>query len=295
MPGPVHESMVEVLTEHPAWLSLLLQTLYQRTLAPTLVVKNVTLRVGEPREVHPDILLESLDPPAWALVEPQLDEDAAKLRRWVLMTAAALDRYGVMGDLIIVTPFASVATWAEHLIELAGAAGTRLYLKPVVVLLGETEARALLATGRPELAFFAAWAMQSRYGAAAQQIVETALHTAETEANEALRTELVRAILNVLSAQMYARIREVFMSFQPKSEGPVLRMLREEFEGLAEKRGEARGRATVLLRHLSKRGFVVDEAVRERVLACQDVDRLDRWLDRVLTAASLAEVFAADG
>ena len=287
MPGPVHESMVELLTEHPAWVSLLLQTLHQRSLAPTLVVKNVTLRVGEPREVHPDILLESLDPPAWALVEPQLDEDAAKLRRWVLMTAAALDRYGVMGDLVIVTPFAAVAAWAEHLIELVGAAGTRLYLKPVVVLLGEAEARALLATGRPELAFFAAWAMQSRHGTAAQQIVETALRTAETEANEALRTELVRAILNVLSAPMYARIREVFMSFQPKSEGPVLRMLREEFE--------AHVRATVLLRHLSKRGFVVDEPVRARVLACQDSDQLDRWLDRVLTAASLDEVFAADG
>jgi hypothetical protein len=129
--------------------------------------------------------------------------------------------------------------------------------------------------------------MQSRHGAAAQQIVETALHTAETEANEALRTELVRAILNVLSAQMYERIREVFMSFQPKSEGPVFRMLRQEFE--------RRGEATALLRLLAKRGFVVDEPVRERVLTCQDVDQLDRWLDRVLTAASLDEVFAADG
>jgi hypothetical protein len=129
--------------------------------------------------------------------------------------------------------------------------------------------------------------MQARHGSAAQQIVETALRTAETEANEALRTELVRAILNVLSAPMYARIREVFMSFQPKSEGPVLRMLRQEFE--------RRGEATALLRLLAKRGFVVDKPVRERVLACQDSDQLDRWLDRVLTAASLDEVFAADG
>ena len=77
------------------------------------------------------------------------------------------------------------------------------------------------------------------------------------------------------------------MSFQPKSEGPVLRMLRQEFE--------RRGEATALLRLLAKRGFVVDEPVRARVLACQDSDQLDRWLDRVLTAASLDEVFAADG
>jgi hypothetical protein len=48
----------------------------------------------------------------------------------------------------------------------------------------------------------------------------------------------------------------------------------------------------LLLRLLRRKGFTVDAAVEARSADCKD-DQLDAWADRVLTATSLDEVFAA--
>jgi hypothetical protein len=53
----------------------------------------------------------------------------------------------------------------------------------------------------------------------------------------------------------------------------------------------AEGRADTLLRQLQKRFGPVPEAVVRRVRR-SSIKKLDTWLDRVLDAESLAEVFA---
>jgi len=45
-----------------------------------------------------------------------------------------------------------------------------------------------------------------------------------------------------------------------------------------------------LLKLLRLRGFVVDEATAERILATSDEALLDRWVERVLTARTLDEL-----
>lgn len=64
------------------------------------------------------------------------------------------------------------------------------------------------------------------------------------------------------------------------------------FEGKAE--GKAVGRAELLLKLLRLRGFVVPEGLQRDISGCTDIDRLDRWAGRLLTANSLADVFADD-
>ena len=63
-----------------------------------------------------------------------------------------------------------------------------------------------------------------------------------------------------------------------------------------EARGEARAeyklRAKILLKQLAQRGLPIDRASRARIKACEDVDQLDVWLARVLTATSTADLFA---
>jgi hypothetical protein len=54
--------------------------------------------------------------------------------------------------------------------------------------------------------------------------------------------------------------------------------------------GLARGEARALLTALRVRGIAVPDAGRERILAQKDPERLERWLERAITAASLAEV-----
>jgi hypothetical protein len=60
-------------------------------------------------------------------------------------------------------------------------------------------------------------------------------------------------------------------------------------EGFA--RGFARGMARSVLIVLEARGLPVSDEVRERVGACKDVQRLEHWLVRAVTAESVDEVF----
>jgi hypothetical protein len=59
-------------------------------------------------------------------------------------------------------------------------------------------------------------------------------------------------------------------------------------QGLAQGRTEEAARN--LLTVLRARGLAVPDAVRERILAQKDPERLERWLEKAVVAPSLAEV-----
>ena len=59
-------------------------------------------------------------------------------------------------------------------------------------------------------------------------------------------------------------------------------------EGLTEGRAEEAARA--LLTVLRARGIAVPDAVRERILAQKDPERLERWLEKAAVAASVQAV-----
>ncbi len=66
-----------------------------------------------------------------------------------------------------------------------------------------------------------------------------------------------------------------------------------EAEGKAKGKaeGEAKGTAKSVLRLLQVRGLTVSDEVRDRVTACTDIDRLDTWLDRAVTAERAEDLF----
>lgn len=59
-------------------------------------------------------------------------------------------------------------------------------------------------------------------------------------------------------------------------------------QGRAEGRAEEASRA--LLTVFRARGFAVPDAVRERILAQKDLERLERWLEKAVVAPSVAAV-----
>jgi hypothetical protein len=61
-------------------------------------------------------------------------------------------------------------------------------------------------------------------------------------------------------------------------------------EAQGEAKGEAKGRAHALLTVLATRGVEVPEPARERIVACADLEVLDRWLARAVSAMSVDEV-----
>ena len=67
-----------------------------------------------------------------------------------------------------------------------------------------------------------------------------------------------------------------------------------EYQGDFAKRyvaqGRAEGTAHSLLTVLRVRGIAVPDAVRERILAEKDPERLERWLEKATVASSVAAV-----
>jgi hypothetical protein len=54
--------------------------------------------------------------------------------------------------------------------------------------------------------------------------------------------------------------------------------------------GRAHERASAVLTVLRVRGVTVPKAARRRVLAQKDLPRLERWLEKAITATSITEV-----
>ena len=98
-------------------------------------------------------------------------------------------------------------------------------------------------------------------------------YVAAAPAPETLRNKLLKGL--------GPKAEEVFVTYVEiwKAEGRI--------EG--EVKGEAKGVLTVL----RARWLTVDDATRDRVLACRDLPTLERWLVRSATANSVDEVFAA--
>jgi predicted transposase YdaD len=113
---------------------------------------------------------------------------------------------------------------------------------------------------------------------------------------------LIRYLLWVGDKGGLAAIRQVLHSVmdEQRTEG-LMRNFKSYAEELIEQgiqrglergreEGLTRGRAEDVLRILTARGVHVDEAARQRILACTDVATLDRWFDRSLNATTLSEV-----
>ena len=66
----------------------------------------------------------------------------------------------------------------------------------------------------------------------------------------------------------------------------VVEKLREE----GRDEGEVIARARDVLTVLRVRGIAVPDAARERIIAQKSPDRLERWLERAVVAASVGEV-----
>jgi hypothetical protein len=55
--------------------------------------------------------------------------------------------------------------------------------------------------------------------------------------------------------------------------------------------GEARGEARAVLAILTARGIDVADQARERIAACTDIERLDTWIQRAVTATTVDDLF----
>jgi hypothetical protein len=116
-------------------------------------------------------------------------------------------------------------------------------------------------------------------GAEARAILEAlaaALDTIDTKA----ATDLAEFIEAGLGSTPGQRIWQVLMATNTFS---YVSKLRAE--------GRAEGEAAAILRILNRRGIDVDDASRERIESCTDIEVLGTWLDRSLDATQASDLF----
>ncbi|MGK4006935.1 hypothetical protein WMF31_30210 [Sorangium sp. So ce1036] len=295
MPGTSHEVLIVALREQPGLLGALVSALTGVKLPRSLKPSDATLRFVKAAELRLDLVYRG-GRRRWVLVELQRSVDPAKRRRWPLAASLLHDQTGVAGDVLVITARRAVARWAERVACVRTRLGTVLQLKPVVLHLGAAESKALLDERHPELALFAAWAMQHRHGPGARAVVERAFELTE-RLPPALRRAQQRAILSVLSERMLALLREASMNPDKIPETPAARKLRLFLEAQGRKKGraegEAKGRAEgrqeALMTLLRARGLSPSQDDEARIRACTDPARLDRWIARAATATSVRE------
>jgi len=73
-------------------------------------------------------------------------------------------------------------------------------------------------------------------------------------------------------------------------DSPAIRDWDAAAEARAKARGEIKGTAESILIILEARDISVDEAQRQEILSCQDLNRVNQWLDRAVVASSADEV-----
>jgi hypothetical protein len=205
-----------------------------------------------------------------------------------------------MGDLWVITASRRTAAWARKACDTAGPNGTRLRVKPIVLLIGRKEVEALLDEGQPSLAFFAAWAMQNRHGPEAERVVMRAIEVTDRLPDKALRDRQRGDIMDVQNPRMVERLQETVMDMVRTTESRWVREWRHkmfaeqtaEMAGL-EAKGKAEGKQDALLLVLEGRGLSITRAQRAEILGCVDLPTLDRWIVGAVNAASVRELLAA--
>jgi hypothetical protein len=271
-----------------------------------VTVLSSDLTTVKPLERRPDSVLMAewlVDDPIGRyvlIIESQTDPDDNKPRRWPYYIAYLHDKYKCPVVLLVVCNKASTATWARQPIVIGLPDLTCMLVYPVVLGPDNVPAVTDVAEAGGDLTFAVFSALTHGRSSEVSAILEAlagALNATDEETALTL-TEMTEAGLVGTAGQQKWRelMRKQLITYKSEfrregiEEGRAVGLE----EGLAEgrARGKAVGRAEAILQVLDKRGIAVDETSRERILSCADLDALDTWLGRSLSAAQVGDLFA---
>jgi hypothetical protein len=293
MPSLPHDALIELFRQRPSLAPELLRSSLNTRIPDfeSVRVSEADLTALAPTEFRADMVL-LLVPPGGGdacgalVVEVQRRADKRKHWAWPAYLAVLRSRLRCDVSLLVVTDKAAVARWAATPIPTGhpGWVLTPLVLGPDNVPFVSTAAEAALS---PELA-----------------VLSVIVHVRHPDIVTLATAALAGArSLDADRAALYSDV--VFAAVQrisPLALEALMTTHKYEFQSdfakhhfaLGEARGEARGKAEgearSVLTVLSARGIAVTDDLQARILACSDLDQLDRWLTRAVTAASAAEV-----
>lgn len=218
------------------------------------------------------VLLAQDAPVRVVVVDVQLAVDPRKRISWPACVTVARAIHGCPAALLVIAPEPAVADWCAEPIK-TGVPG--FVLRPSVLRRADipvvTDPRE--AARRPELGVLSAMAHgETEKGAMIAAAVLLALQRL-VDCRDRLYSGLEHHSLNDATHQELEKVSKGYYAAKGRAEG----------------RTEQAGRS--LLTVLRVRGITVPDAVRERILAQKDPERLRRWLEKAIVAASVQAVF----
>jgi predicted transposase YdaD len=309
MPSMAHEILVDLFKNRPSLAAEILVEVLGVSL-PAYTEARITsadLTEIQPAEYRADIvvlLLQDDIPVRVVIVEVQLAIDSQKRFSWPAYAMVSRAVHGCPVALLVVAPDPAVAGWCAEPIE-TGIPGFVLRppvlhrtAVPVVTDLAE-------AARRPELGVLSAIAHgETEQGATIAAAVVPAIRSLDEDRarfyydlvynslNEAARRALEAMMKGYEYQSDFAKKYFAEGRAEGLTEGLTKGLTEGLTKGLTEGRTEGRAEeaARAVLTVLRARGLAVSDAVRERILAQKDPERLERWLEKAAVAASAAAI-----
>jgi hypothetical protein len=295
MPSTLHEALVLLFRESPRLAPLLLA----RKLGIELLPEGADIQVTSAEfadldspEYRADVVLRVPDPNdrdratrEVLIVEVQLDPDPLKQFTWPQYVTAARTRFRCPATLVVVAVDERVARWCAQPITLDRAGNV---FRPVVigpasipVVTDETQARTW-----PELAVLSVIAHGHEPGSETIGAAALAACDRLDSAQARLYADLIYSNLNEIArAALEALMQQHNYTYQSD--------FAKKYVAEGRKEGIELGYRAMLRTQLEQRfGELPADAIAR--LDQADSDTLDAWARRVLTAGSLADVFASE-
>lgn len=294
MPSQEHETLVELLREHPDVVVELLRAAFGIMSDGEIEVASTTenLTAVRPPERRADLVLIMRAPGSSAatraaVVEVQLRPDARKRWAWPIYQAVLRARHACPVEIVVLTLDEATARWCAEPIT-TDTSGSCVC--PVV--LGPTHVPAVTEVERarrhPEVALLGVLA--HRRTPRAYTVARTLLLALEDvdEVRARWYADIVlgfvdEAVRRALEAEMNPEKYEFRSEF--------MRRVLAEGEARGEARGELIALANAVLKVLEARGIAIDDDHRATVLACGERAQLEDWLVRAVHVRDVDELF----
>ena len=289
MPSMAHEILVDLFKNRPSLAAEILVEVLGISLPRYTEARLASTDLTEiqPAEYRADVVVVLLNrdtPVRVLIVEVQLAADSRKRLSWPAYVTVARAVHGCLAGLLIVAPEPAVAGWCAEPIE-TGVPG--FVLRPPV--LHRTAVPVVTdpeeAARRPELGVLSAMAHgETEQGATIAAAVLPVIRELDDD-----RTRFYYDLVyNSLNEAARRALEAIMKGYEYQTDFAKKYVAQGRDEGRVEGRAEEAARNLLIV--LQARGIAVPDAIRERILAEKDPERLERWLEKAVVAASVTAV-----
>ena len=278
MPSMLHEALLTLFRNRPELAPELLSGVLGVELPAYTEVRIDSAELSSvlPAEYRADLVVLLVDgkPVLGIVVEVQLGRDPRKRFTWPVYATGLRARLQCDACVLVVTADDAVAAWAAEPIAIGGGS----LFKPLVIgprgvpIISNLEQ----ARGAPELAVLSAMAHgRGDVDIAVQIALTVAGATAGLDPDRrALYSDLVMAALSEAARKALEMLPSGY-----------------EFQYEPYRRTQLKGKAEDVLDFLDARGIAVSDEQRTRILECDDLELLRKWVRRAATVTGADELF----